>query len=79
MAAPVYLYYQLDNFYQNHRRYVSSRSDTQLAGTMYTSSSEGARRRIIARGACACRRRLHAVPRRLSTAQATLASARARR
>ncbi len=39
MKAPVYVYYQLDNFYQNHRRYVKSRSDSQLAGTIYTSSS----------------------------------------
>ncbi|GAB4840651.1 Putative ALA-interacting subunit 2 [Ancistrocladus abbreviatus] len=30
MKAPVYIYYQLDNFYQNHRRYVKSRSDEQL-------------------------------------------------
>ncbi|KAB1216857.1 ALA-interacting subunit 3, partial [Morella rubra] len=30
MKPPVYVYYQLDNFYQNHRRYVKSRSDTQL-------------------------------------------------
>ncbi|KAL8159885.1 hypothetical protein V2J09_001422 [Rumex salicifolius] len=30
MKAPVYVYYQLDNFYQNHRRYVKSRSDDQL-------------------------------------------------
>ncbi len=29
---PVYVYYQLDNFYQNHRRYVKSRSDDQLRG-----------------------------------------------
>lgn len=32
MKAPVYIYYELDNFYQNHRRYVKSRSDSQLAG-----------------------------------------------
>lgn len=32
MNAPVYFYYQLDNFYQNHRRYVRSRSDRQLRG-----------------------------------------------
>lgn len=32
MKAPVYVYYELDNFYQNHRRYVKSRSDDQLAG-----------------------------------------------
>ncbi|TKY62883.1 ALA-interacting subunit 3 [Spatholobus suberectus] len=30
MKAPVYVYYQLDNFYQNHRRYVKSRGDKQL-------------------------------------------------
>ncbi|KAI3727870.1 hypothetical protein L6452_16491 [Arctium lappa] len=30
MTAPVFIYYQLDNFYQNHRRYVKSRSDKQL-------------------------------------------------
>ena len=32
MKAPIMVYYQLDNFYQNHRRYVSSRSDAQLRG-----------------------------------------------
>ncbi|OMO85640.1 hypothetical protein CCACVL1_10065 [Corchorus capsularis] len=30
MKGPVVIYYQLDNFYQNHRRYVKSRSDQQL-------------------------------------------------
>lgn len=30
MKSPVYIYYQLDHFYQNHRRYVKSRSDKQL-------------------------------------------------
>lgn len=30
MDAPIYFYYQLTNFYQNHRRYVKSRSDEQL-------------------------------------------------
>ncbi|GMN60672.1 hypothetical protein TIFTF001_029761 [Ficus carica] len=30
MKRPIYVYYQLDNFYQNHRRYVKSRSDKQL-------------------------------------------------
>uniref|UniRef100_A0A2P2LZU1 ALA-interacting subunit n=1 Tax=Rhizophora mucronata TaxID=61149 RepID=A0A2P2LZU1_RHIMU len=30
MKEPIYVYYQLDNFYQNHRRYVKSRSDAQL-------------------------------------------------
>eukprot|EP00741_Cyanophora_paradoxa_P008740 tig00000140_g8462.t1 len=31
-GKPAYLYYALDNFYQNHRRYVKSRSDVQLRG-----------------------------------------------
>ena len=30
MKKPIFVYYQLDNFYQNHRRYVKSRSDEQL-------------------------------------------------
>nr|CAD1841546.1 unnamed protein product [Ananas comosus var. bracteatus] len=30
MKAPIYIYYELDNYYQNHRRYVKSRSDKQL-------------------------------------------------
>mmetsp|Transcript_11802 Transcript_11802/g.19231 ORF Transcript_11802/g.19231 Transcript_11802/m.19231 type:complete len:494 (+) Transcript_11802:288-1769(+) len=29
----VYLYYQINNFYQNHRRYVKSLSEPQLKGT----------------------------------------------
>ena len=38
MTKPVYVYYQLDNFYQNHRRYVKSRSDAQLRGETVVSS-----------------------------------------
>ncbi|KAJ4811381.1 LEM3 (ligand-effect modulator 3) family protein / CDC50 family protein [Rhynchospora pubera] len=30
MKAPIFVYYELDNFYQNHRRYVKSRNDKQL-------------------------------------------------
>ncbi|PKA53097.1 ALA-interacting subunit 1 [Apostasia shenzhenica] len=30
MRSPIFVYYELDNFYQNHRRYVKSRSDKQL-------------------------------------------------
>ncbi|XP_060668628.1 putative ALA-interacting subunit 2 isoform X2 [Ziziphus jujuba] len=30
MKAPIYIYYQLDNYYQNHRRYVKSKSEQQL-------------------------------------------------
>ena len=32
IQAPIYVYYQLENFYQNHRRYVKSRSNEQLLG-----------------------------------------------
>ncbi|KAL5983195.1 hypothetical protein ACLOJK_017279 [Asimina triloba] len=30
MKSPIFVYYQLDNYYQNHRRYVRSRSNEQL-------------------------------------------------
>lgn len=33
MGPPVYLYYRLTNFYQNHRRYVQSLDADQLKGT----------------------------------------------
>jgi len=32
MVGPVFVYYGLSNFYQNHRRYVKSRDDSQLNG-----------------------------------------------
>eukprot|EP01013_Petalomonas_cantuscygni_P031245 TRINITY_DN57427_c0_g1_i1.p1 TRINITY_DN57427_c0_g1~~TRINITY_DN57427_c0_g1_i1.p1 ORF type:complete len:402 (+),score=76.50 TRINITY_DN57427_c0_g1_i1:154-1359(+) len=32
IPAPVYMYYRLTNFYQNHRRFAMSRYDNQLAG-----------------------------------------------
>jgi len=32
MKPPVYIYYKLDNFYQNHRMYADSRADDQLSG-----------------------------------------------
>lgn len=37
--APVYLYYGLTNFYQNHRRYVKSRDDNQLLGNTVDSNT----------------------------------------
>ncbi|GFP99077.1 ala-interacting subunit 1 [Phtheirospermum japonicum] len=40
MKHPIYVYYQLDNFYQNHRRYVKSRSDHQLWGSNDKSASK---------------------------------------
>jgi hypothetical protein len=36
----VYIYYGLSNFYQNHRRYVKSRDDHQLLGTLGPVSNE---------------------------------------
>jgi len=39
MVQPIYFYYQLENFYQNHRRYVKSRSDTQLRGDTLTETT----------------------------------------
>ncbi|XP_043689987.1 putative ALA-interacting subunit 2 [Telopea speciosissima] len=40
MEAPIYVYYELDNYYQNHRRYVKSRSDRQLLhGLKYNDTS----------------------------------------
>ena len=32
MTHPIYVYYELENFYQNHRRYVQSLSPDQLKG-----------------------------------------------
>lgn len=32
MDPPIYFYFELDNYFQNHRRYVKSRSDEQLRG-----------------------------------------------
>jgi len=32
IPSPVFVYYQLENFYQNHRRYVKSRDYKQLMG-----------------------------------------------
>jgi hypothetical protein len=37
MKRPIYVYYELTNFYQNHRRYVKSRNDQQLRGDSITS------------------------------------------
>ena len=39
MQAPVFFYYELHNFYQNHRRYIKSRSTSQLAGSNLPVSS----------------------------------------
>lgn len=39
MGPPVLFYYQLTNFYQNHRRYVKSFYDKQLKGEVFDSST----------------------------------------
>jgi len=41
MEKPVYMYYGLTNFYQNHRRYVKSRSEAQLLGKIDTKTTGG--------------------------------------
>jgi len=42
MEAPVFLFYKLDNFYQNHRRYIKSKSADQLAGSDISESDASA-------------------------------------
>lgn len=37
--GPLYVYYELKNFYQNHRKYVNSRDPTQLGGTAQSKSA----------------------------------------
>ena len=39
MSKPVYMYYRMTDYYQNHRRYVKSRNDAQLRGEPPTSYS----------------------------------------
>lgn len=40
MEAPIYVYYQIDNFYQNHRKYVASYNEAQLLGEVYTDEDD---------------------------------------
>ena len=35
IEPPIMVYYQLDNYYQNHRRYIRSKSQKQLAGQVF--------------------------------------------
>lgn len=39
MQGPVYLYFELEDYFQNHRRYVEGRSDEQLNGENPSASS----------------------------------------
>jgi len=38
--GPIYVYYRLENYYQNHRRYVKSRNDAQLRGEVVSLKSD---------------------------------------
>lgn len=38
LTAPVYVLYRMDNFYQNHRRFIQSKSNDQLLGKTVTLS-----------------------------------------
>eukprot|EP00386_Alphamonas_edax_P013582 GDKI01041936.1.p1 GENE.GDKI01041936.1~~GDKI01041936.1.p1 ORF type:complete len:357 (+),score=89.42 GDKI01041936.1:44-1072(+) len=40
ISGDLFLYYQLERFYQNHRNYVRSKSDAQLRGEVFTDSSD---------------------------------------
>ncbi|XP_059623293.1 ALA-interacting subunit 1-like isoform X2 [Cornus florida] len=40
MKSPIYIYYELDHFYQNHRRYVKSRSDKQLSSKKFENETK---------------------------------------
>jgi len=42
IEPPVMVYYQLDNYYQNHRRYIRSKSQSQLSGSVYYNVTEPA-------------------------------------
>lgn len=39
MEHPVFMYYEIKGMYQNHRRYVSSRSDPQMRGVGITTKT----------------------------------------
>ncbi|XP_074566762.1 ALA-interacting subunit 3-like [Curcuma longa] len=51
MTQPIYVYYQLDNFYQNHRRYVKSRNDAQLRKASEANETSGCDPERTANGA----------------------------
>lgn len=48
MQPPIYVYYELDGVYQNHRRYVKSRSDVQLKGEKMPTNPNDVRKQMSA-------------------------------
>jgi hypothetical protein len=40
MEPPILVYYEVENFYQNHRKYEKSRDDAQLLGSMSQTDTE---------------------------------------
>ncbi|KAJ3682015.1 hypothetical protein LUZ60_014588 [Juncus effusus] len=40
MQSPIHVYYELDEFYQNHRRYVKSRNDKQLLNPKFEKDTQ---------------------------------------
>lgn len=49
----VFMYYGLSNYYQNHRRYVKSRDDSQLNGNLNSLKVCGSHWRPVAKTAAA--------------------------
>lgn len=43
MKGPVYLYYEIHNFYMNHRDFVKSRNFAQLRGEVHVDSNNNSR------------------------------------
>jgi len=50
MAGTVYFYYGLTNYFQNHRKYYTSKEFTQLAGNLVASSNLGECTPIVTNG-----------------------------